>query len=813
MLLFADATCIKDTRLFDRYEIGLHGDIIYVLNSFLLLLIDMVDFTQRLFMGGTTLTAAMPIRKLKSWKDLSLYRKLIVTMMLIAIFPHFLMSSIAYFNVSATLQEESGNNNMKYLKQTINAVEIVVQQILDSSQQLVLSRSFRDFESFPNRYYYETMSGAFEQHELPVHYSYLLNKQSVVDNMRIFKLSNAFVDSVYFYERENNLVLAVNNDNSSTTVPFDEFYDKDWYDPLNSSILSPIFMDTRSASRDSGDKFNALTIVFKTNAKDNAILINLDAEKIYHHIINKINPKDDLYVTNGDGRILLNKNAAHLHRNIRSLFAEADKTESSGSSFQSKFDGKKVLVSNYTSEILHWTFFNVVNLDELLNSLTYLKRTILFSAAFLLLLTVLLSVLSSKRLYRPIAITINERDYFKEKLEESLPYYRERFKLSLLKGQAGTTVEIAEKMAYLQLNISAPPLMVFVVSFDPDRPGGGPDNAAASDMNNIRVIDAIDNSAAFKSGSFITVDAAPDSVAIILTAEDMDLAGVFHLAQTLLEELERKLNNRLSIGIGRQCITIAELPKSYEEAEEALKYRMLLGGSQVIYIDDVVIDGQIHFKYPNRKAELLCGYVKTGNSAEANRIFDEIASEIALGKNKLHYNEILPIFVRLLTDIVGTLSALGADPQQVFKNGGNPYRTLVEQKSLEQIETWFRHFIAQAADYVGEEMKVKGNHHITKVQHILERDYANDISLQSVSEQLNLNPAYVSRLFKQISGKSFVEYVTALRMEKSKEMLVQSEMKVNEIGRQVGYQNAYYFIKVFKEYTGVTPGEYRKLFG
>ena len=106
----------------------------------------------------------------------------------------------------------------------------------------------------------------------------------------------------------------------------------------------------------------------------------------------------------------------------------------------------------------------------------------------------------------------------------------------------------------------------------------------------------------------------------------------------------------------------------------------------------------------------------------------------------------------------------------------------------------------------------KDNQHVARVINILEKDHAKELSLNMVSEQLNLNPSYVSRLLKQYTGTSFTEYLTAIRIRQSKELLRMTDLQVGEVGR-VGFHNAYYFIKVFKENAGVTPGEFKKIFG
>lgn len=89
-------------------------------------------------------------------------------------------------------------------------------------------------------------------------------------------------------------------------------------------------------------------------------------------------------------------------------------------------------------------------------------------------------------------------------------------------------------------------------------------------------------------------------------------------------------------------------------------------------------------------------------------------------------------------------------------------------------------------------------------------NYHKDISLEHVADQVFLNPVYFSRVFKQQMGMNFSKYVTAIRMDKAKELLEQPHYKIHEIGEKIGYANSKYFARVFKQNTGYSPYEYRR---
>jgi len=104
--------------------------------------------------------------------------------------------------------------------------------------------------------------------------------------------------------------------------------------------------------------------------------------------------------------------------------------------------------------------------------------------------------------------------------------------------------------------------------------------------------------------------------------------------------------------------------------------------------------------------------------------------------------------------------------------------------------------------------------HAKKILSYLETHYMEDISLDKLADLVNLHPNYISSLFKKETGLNFVNYLHELRIREAKKLLeLEQHLPVNQIGQQVGYEDKHYFTKVFKKYTGTTPGYYRGIVG
>ena len=95
---------------------------------------------------------------------------------------------------------------------------------------------------------------------------------------------------------------------------------------------------------------------------------------------------------------------------------------------------------------------------------------------------------------------------------------------------------------------------------------------------------------------------------------------------------------------------------------------------------------------------------------------------------------------------------------------------------------------------------------------LFERRVAEEVSLSVLAERFHLNPQYISQLFKNEIGVGFLAYLTNIRMEKAKKLLLSTPLSVAEVAERSGYGDYRVFTKVFKKSEGVTPSQYRRDF-
>ena len=99
---------------------------------------------------------------------------------------------------------------------------------------------------------------------------------------------------------------------------------------------------------------------------------------------------------------------------------------------------------------------------------------------------------------------------------------------------------------------------------------------------------------------------------------------------------------------------------------------------------------------------------------------------------------------------------------------------------------------------------------IRVAMHYIDQNLHKEITQKEVADHVHLNPSYFSVLFKEQAKLTFSEYLTRRRIQLAKELLISTPYTISEIAERSGYKTAKYFVKMFKDIEGITPGNYRK---
>ena len=134
---------------------------------------------------------------------------------------------------------------------------------------------------------------------------------------------------------------------------------------------------------------------------------------------------------------------------------------------------------------------------------------------------------------------------------------------------------------------------------------------------------------------------------------------------------------------------------------------------------------------------------------------------------------------------------------------------LYRAKRLQDVWKLTEKAMEELEEYLAEEEKGTRSE-VTQVKNYIYQNYQEELSVDILAEKVYLSPGYLSYIFKQETGMNLNRFIKAFRMDKAKELLENSQKKISQIAKEVGFSNNSYFCRSFREYFGVTPEFCRK---
>ncbi|MFS0723599.1 helix-turn-helix domain-containing protein [Paenibacillus sp. 1P07SE] len=146
-----------------------------------------------------------------------------------------------------------------------------------------------------------------------------------------------------------------------------------------------------------------------------------------------------------------------------------------------------------------------------------------------------------------------------------------------------------------------------------------------------------------------------------------------------------------------------------------------------------------------------------------------------------------------------------------YENPKQTYEALKACRTVNDFKHFFEHYLSLLAQTVRNKKEAsESDYMISFVKDYVESHYGEDISLDLLSQKLNITNSYLSSYFKEKTGINLSEYTHTFRMGKAMEMLQSTDLKIQDIASLVGYLTVAPFNRAFKRHTGVTPTEYRR---
>ncbi|QKS69730.1 response regulator transcription factor [Paenalkalicoccus suaedae] len=157
--------------------------------------------------------------------------------------------------------------------------------------------------------------------------------------------------------------------------------------------------------------------------------------------------------------------------------------------------------------------------------------------------------------------------------------------------------------------------------------------------------------------------------------------------------------------------------------------------------------------------------------------------------------------------ITSALQDLGLKTEDFFDDPFHFHQQLSSQRSWAHFSEWVKSLINQICTHDQWEENIKHRQLVEEMIHFIDGHLSENITLHDLSAELYISRNYLGQIFKRVTGESFKNYLTKVRMEKAKKMIQDGHYMIYEISEAVGFPNPAYFTTTFKKYTGYTPSD------
>ena len=401
-----------------------------------------------------------------------------------------------------------------------------------------------------------------------------------------------------------------------------------------------------------------------------------------------------------------------------------------------------------------------------------------------------------------------EEAQLRQSVEKAIPFIQMAFVYDVISGAIQKTEDLRERSRFLGLQ--ADPGVVMVVDIDGFKQLTCKDSELEKQMIKQKLHQRI---CSVVGENALVTPLGSDNLIILLgfvagNEPECIQAEVRTTASNIRGLIAREMNISITIGIGRYYADPREIHKSYLEALHAQRQRFYLGDSQIIHIEDVLYLSASPFTYPFHYERTVLDKVRCGDRKQAKEALRQLLNGIFAGQASIE--TVKACVLELLIVLSRAAVEGGANLDQLTLLNFNCIDGLTACTGKAQVEAWMVELLDQFMDNMLDNRTSMNLRVINKACEYIVNNCKRNISLDEVAQTVHLSPFYFSRLFKQGKGYNFVDFVTKVRIDKAKQLLQNPEFTAVRIAAEVGYQDASYFSRVFRQATGMTPNQYRQ---
>jgi AraC-like DNA-binding protein len=298
-------------------------------------------------------------------------------------------------------------------------------------------------------------------------------------------------------------------------------------------------------------------------------------------------------------------------------------------------------------------------------------------------------------------------------------------------------------------------------------------------------------------------------VMLLVTTDEIDDSLLYQRIDegfaTLLAETRTALQTSVTLGVGTFAAA-ADLRASWNEARELARRRFIAGPARWFSSRDSRPEGSTA-AFPRREERQIVASLGALDRAGIDSGLTDLMQSIRQQEH-MSPDQVMVILNQLLGSILKQLLESETQLSAYFGHDYNLYAALAEKETLEEVDQWLRTLLGGVVD-INAQISENDREYSRMMVDFIRRNYRSDIGVEHVATHAGLSYSHARKVFRDEFGDTIVNYTNEIRIEEVQRLLRETDQKLDQIAKSVGYNNTQSLNRYFRKFTGLRPGEYR----
>ncbi|TBL75684.1 response regulator transcription factor [Paenibacillus thalictri] len=404
------------------------------------------------------------------------------------------------------------------------------------------------------------------------------------------------------------------------------------------------------------------------------------------------------------------------------------------------------------------------------------------------------------------------KQLMERKLSQSLPLLQAKHMQDFVKNGEPEFGDWQERLHLLELQFPVEGLfLMVVVSIDNRADTLGALARNAQEQAAARILQECENMIRPHAAAYYCFESGFGEYTCVMHVQDAErMEPLLKQSEALKQTIYAAVNVPASIGIGEPFRRFDLLKQYYSMISQALKQKLYHGKSSTIYAKHVEKSEENTVLPSEPNVEKLLSAIKKEGlmSEQLNPNIDQLFQRLRSGM-ELSLEDCRRICLRLVLDISAPYKLTHTEFIQRWEKSF--WDKISKLDILDDMKDTVCIYLSELYSSILTGHCNKHHKTVSQLKRIMDAKFDGKLTIEDLAKEMYMAPNYLSTIFKQETGVTINEYMMWVRIEKAKEMILNTNKRIVDISAAVGYTDPAYFTKVFKRHTGINPSEYKTI--